>query len=146
VKRGRVRVKAKIMELFAILGVLGFVVFVINLIKRKEDDAAALEWATRREPLVFISEHAFDETVEKRANEAREKLKQHGNKFLSDKDVWVFVYRVHVPIIGALQNANHAQWQEAVLRDVLLRREQWRQHKVGFIQNEAGRVFANQVQ
>lgn len=112
---------------------------------RKLDDAEVMAWATRREPLVFISEHPFDTTVEARAKEAIEALKECGNKFLTDRDVWVYVYRVNVSVFGEVKNPNHAQWHEDVMREVLERRAQWRKLKVDFIQNESGRVFANQV-
>jgi len=132
------------MELIYLVLAIGIGVFIYRSYSRKLDDAEALEWATRREPLVFISEHAFDETVEARAAEARKRLREHGNAFLRDGDVWVYVYRVHVPLLGQVTSTNHAQWQDTVWLEVTQRREQWRQTKAAWIKEDAGRIFGNQ--
>jgi len=144
VKRGRVKGKSKMVLVYLI-----FALVVARHIwlsyNRKLDDAETMAWATRCEPIVFISEHPFDTTVEARAKAAIEALKECGNKFLTERDVWVYVYRVDVPMFGEVKNPNHAQWHEIVMREVLERRAQWRALKSDFIKNEAGRVFAKQV-
>lgn len=110
------------------------------------DDAEAFAWASRKEPLVFISEHAFDKSVESRAAEARENLKKYGNKWLKDSDVLVYIYRVHVPLNKPVTEIqmNHAIWQEQIWEEVASRRAQWRAKKIEYIQGNAGKVFANQ--
>lgn len=120
--------------------------YIVRMWGQKMDDAEAFAWASRKEPLVFISEHAFDKDVESRAAEARENLKKYGNKWLSDSQVWVYVYRVHVPINKPVTDIemNHAIWQEQVWEEVASRRAQWRAKKIEYIQGDAGKVFANQ--
>lgn len=136
----------KVMGIAIIVIVVGLAVLAYRVFRKREEDAEALFWATRREPLVFISEHPFDTTVESRWKDAIAKLEKHGNPFLKQWDVWVYVYRVHVPAYGAIEaiQENHSFWYDTVLRSVAARKMDWIETKSKFIREDAGRMFANQ--
>ncbi len=125
----------------------GLYVFVSRMMQRKDEDAMALYWATVSEPLVFISESAFDSGVQDRHKEAVERIKLHGNRFLTEKDVWLYIYRVDIPIVGDVRpiDMRHSIWYDQVLTTVARRKAEWRDMKAGYIGGHAGHVFGNQV-
>lgn len=132
----------------ALIGLaIGGIILFKRLLARKEEDSEAFEWSTRREPLVFISEHPYDRTVESRYLEAIEKLQIHGNKYLTEKDVWLYLYRVHTSPFEPVEviERNHSTWQDSVWREVAAKKAQWKEMKVGYIRDSAGQTFANQV-
>ena len=116
------------------------------LSRRQEDDAEALEWTTRKEPLVFISEHAFDRDVVARHAFAVAKLKEHGNQYLTDQDVWLYVYRVHMNILHNVHaiERNHSVWQDAAMREAAHRKAEWLKTKYAYNPDAATKIFASQ--
>ena len=114
--------------------------------RRAIADGKAFWWATVSEPLYYVSDDPFDDTVTERAANARKLLEAHGNKYLNreadvlESDVWEYVY-------GATPQCptrDFAQWQDWVLLDILKRREAWRQQKALWNQTAANTQFAGQ--
>jgi len=116
--------------------------------RRAIADGKALWWATVSEPLHYVSDDPFDDTVAQRADAARKNLEAHGNKRLvynsqnpKDDDIWEYVY-------GATPQCptrDFAQWQDWVLLDLLKRREAWRQQKAQWNQGAANVHFSGQT-
>lgn len=57
------------------------------------DDQVAAFWANVREPLCYRSQDIEDDEVAARAENAKQKLKLHGNQYISAADVYCWVYR-----------------------------------------------------
>lgn len=135
----------------AIITLIGFVVIIYRAWDKAKDDAQAMYWASVREPLIFISETAFDTGLEARAKEARENLVKHGNKFLvhpnGQVDVWTYVYRVHMNILTNVQalDATHSVWYDEAVRTAANRKAAWIAQRSEWIGNNAGRTFGGQI-
>lgn len=118
-----------------------FAAYVWNT-RRAIADGKDLWWTTVSEPLHYVSDDPFDDTVGARAEAARKNLEAHGNRYLNrEADVWEYIY-------GATPQCptrDFAQWQDWVLLDLLKRREAWRQQKALWNQGAANRQFAGQT-
>lgn len=109
-------------------------------------DAEAYYWSTCFEPLVFISRTPFDTTVSEAANEARAKLKEHGNQFLTDADVWEYPYRATIidGVPNEQINSDFGQFLDVVFQHAIMRRAKWRSVKISYTQ-DAVNMFSNQT-
>lgn len=110
--------------------------------KRAIKDGKDLWWATVSEPLYYVSDDPFDDTVSERAANARKYLEVHGNGYLSrENDVWEYVY-------GATPECptrDFSQWQDWALLNIIKRREAWRQQKAGWNAEAAKEKFGGQT-
>jgi hypothetical protein len=127
-----------ILGLLTAVGVIGWLVWSA---KREISDAQAMFWASVSEPLFFISRHAFDFDVVERANEAREKLKEHGNRWLDpEKDVRVWVYGSDI----ANPSRDFSTFHELALKRALMEMEAFRVQKTAYSQTAAHVQFSGQ--
>lgn len=111
-------------------------------------DGEAFWYATVSEPIHFVSDTPFDKMVRDRADEARAKLKEHGNTNLKydsedpDKsDIWLYVY-------GATPECptrDFGFWQDFVQLELLKRRAEWRQKKANWNKEAAQDRFGGQT-
>lgn len=109
--------------------------------RRAIADGKAMWWATVSEPLHYVSDDPFDDTVSERAEAARKNLEAHGNKYLNrEADVWEFVYSA----TPQTPTRDFALWQDAVALEIIKRREAWRQQKAQWNQGAANKYFAGQ--
>lgn len=109
---------------------------------RAIQDANAMAWATAAEPFEVISRHHADTTVSSEAAYIREQLKAHGNKYLTDSDVWEYVYSADVMTTSTTRDFQ--VWKDLVLKDVVSRREAWRAQKMKWNEDAARVTFAGQ--
>ena len=117
-----------------------FAAYVWNT-RRAIADGKAFWWATVSEPIYYVSDDPFDDTVTERAANARKLLEAHGNKYLNrEADVWEFVYSA----TPQTPTRDFALWQDAVQLEIIKRREAWRQQKAQWNQTAANKQFAGQ--
>ena len=110
--------------------------------RRAIADGKALWWATVSEPLHYVSDDPFDDTVAQRAEAARKNLEAHGNKYLNrEADVWEFIYSA----TPQTPTRDFALWQDAVALEIIKRREAWRQQKAQWNQGAANVHFSGQT-
>jgi len=119
----------------------GIIAWMIWSAKREISDAQAMFWASVSEPLFFISRHAFDFDVVERANEARAKLVEHGNKWLNpENDVRCWVYASDI----ANPSRDFATFHELALKRALIEMEAFRVQKTAYSQTAAYAQFSQQ--
>ena len=126
--------------LFALL--IGcFAAYVWNQ-RRKISDGKALWWATVSEPLYYVSDDPYDETVCERAANARAKLEAHGNQYLSrTDDVWEYVYSA----TPETPTRDFGQWQDWAQQNIIKRREALRRQKTEWNEAAAKSHFGGQA-
>jgi hypothetical protein len=56
------------------------------------DDSRAAFWANLKEPLIYISQDIDDDQVLARVANARKKIQEHGNPYLTASDIHFFVF------------------------------------------------------
>ena len=122
---------------------------ILRMWSRHRDDAETMAYATRKEPIILISEHAFDGAVESRADEIRKCLRESGNQYLKGEPgygVCVYVYRVHFTLLNPIESIEmeHSIWYDNAIREAASRKEQWRKQKIGWVGDNAGQIFAGQ--
>jgi len=109
--------------------------------RRTVSDGKALWWATVSEPIAYVSDDPFDETVTERAANARALLEEHGNQYLNqDTDVWEFVYAA----TPQTPTRDFSLWQDIVRLEIIKRREVWRQQKAEWNGQAAKEHFGGQ--
>lgn len=129
------------MDANTIFCLLGLLIGVGYLWTRKtRADGRAFFWATVSEPLDYRTEDIDDATVIERANEARRKLKEHGNPYLKDNDIWEYVYSA----TPGTETRDFSQWRDFVALDVVKRREAWREQKRKWNPDAAKHHFAGE--
>lgn len=132
------------------LAFLGLCAAIYRAWSRKIDDAEAMYWATVREPLIFLSEHAFDGEVEARAAYAKKMLVESGNKFLvspsGEVAVWCRVYRVHMGVLLNTETVlkDHSRWYDLTAQAMANQKAQWIATRAEWIGDKAGQVFGGQ--
>lgn len=104
-------------------------------------DASALFWATVSEPLVYIQEDIDDHTVGQRAERARAKLVEHGNKYLVSADVWVYIWRA-TEVTG--MTADFSIWRAMAMQHAVKKREEWAKEKAGYNPAATAERLSNQ--
>lgn len=79
--------------LFLGAGLIGAYLLFQHLNRRKIDDQRAAFWANVKEPLCYRSQDIEDTEVTQRAENARKRLREHGNVWITPADVYCWVYR-----------------------------------------------------
>lgn len=109
--------------------------------RRAISDGKALWWATVSEPIAYISDDPFDETVTERSANARALLEAHGNGYLNrESDVWEYIYSA----TPQHPTRDFGLWQDLVLLEIIKRRESWRKQKAEWNADAAKSAFAGQ--
>ena len=110
--------------------------------RREIADGKAMWWATVSEPIAYVSDDPFDETVTERAANACALLEAHGNGYLSrESDVWEYVYAA----TPQHPTRDFSLWQDLVLLEIIKRREQWRKQKMEWNGDAGKQQFAGQT-
>jgi hypothetical protein len=114
----------------------------IHAQRRKISDGKAMFWATVCEPIAYVMDDPEDYAVSERAANARAKLVDHGNVYLSpETDVWEYVYSAD----PATPTRDFALWQDLVVQNIRQRREAWRKQKAEWNGAAAKEQFAGQT-
>jgi hypothetical protein len=110
--------------------------------RREISDGKAMWWATVAEPIAYVSDDPFDETVTQRAENAKALLEAHGNGYLKpETDVWVYVYAA----TPQHPTRDFSLWQDLVLLEIIKRREAWRKQKLEWNGDAGKQHFAGQA-
>jgi hypothetical protein len=130
--------------IMVLIGVLGYAYTWLS--RRQVDDAEALGWTTLREPLIFIQETAFDRGVSARYSHAIAMLKQYGNPYLKEEDIFLRVYRIHMNLLTDVKaiEYNHSVFYDQAVREAAQWKQQWLQTKTGYNLDAATKIFARQ--
>jgi hypothetical protein len=129
------------MDTSTILCAAGLLIGLAYVWSRKtKADGRAFFWATISEPLDYRTEDIDDTTVIERANEARRNLKEHGNPYLNDDDIWEYIYGA----TPGTETRDFSQWRDFVALDVVKRREAWREQKRKWNPDAAKHHFAGE--
>lgn len=128
-------------QFFAFALLIGIFAVYVWRQRRTISDGKALWWATVSEPIAYVSDDPFDETVTERAANARALLEAHGNQYLNrETDVWEFVYAA----TPQTPTRDFSLWQDIVRLEIIKRREAWRQQKAQWNEGAAKQQFAGQ--
>lgn len=113
--------------------------------RRHIDDSKAAFWANLKEPLIYLSQDIDDDQVINRVMNARKKLLEHGNPYLTPDDVYHYVFGTDA------DNASRdfEVWRDLRLQQAIDIRKAFREMKARQMQQSnnptgAASAFSNQ--